>query len=493
SQDKCIHQLFEEQVERTPDAVAVVFEDRQLTYHELNCQANQLAHYLQTLGVAPEVLVGICVERSVEMVVGLLGILKAGGAYVPLDPNYPTERIAYMLEDSSVPVLLTQSKWVEKLPSSVGKLILLDSDWDVIASLGQDNPVNQTKPDHLVYVIYTSGSTGKPKGVAVTHLGINRLVNNTNYINLASSDRVAQTSNASFDAATFEIWGALLHGAQLIGVPQQIALEAEKFVALLRKYQVSVLFLTTALFNQLAALVPEAFKSLRYLLFGAETVDPTSVKKVLEHGAPEKLLHVYGPAENTTFSSWYLVENVRQGATTIPIGRPISNTQVYILDKQLQPVPIGIQGELHIGGDGLARGYLNRRELTEEKFIPNPFDKSKLNNQKSKLYKTGDLARYLPDGNIEYLGRIDHQVKIRGFRIELGEIEAVLAQHSQVREAVVIAREDIPGDKRLVAYLVPNQEKTRINDLRSFLKIKLPEYMIPAAFVLLESIPLTPI
>ncbi|NEQ74589.1 MAG: amino acid adenylation domain-containing protein [Okeania sp. SIO2C9] len=491
-QDKCIHQLFEEQVERTPDAVAVVFEDRQLTYHELNCQANQLAHYLQTLGVAPEVLVGICVERSVEMVVGLLGILKAGGAYVPLDPNYPTERIAYMLEDSSVPVLLTQSKWVEKLPSSVGKLILLDSDWDVIASLGQDNPVNQTKPDHLVYVIYTSGSTGKPKGVAVTHLGINRLVNNTNYINLASSDRVAQTSNASFDAATFEIWGALLHGAQLIGVPQQIALEAEKFVALLRKYQVSVLFLTTALFNQLAALVPEAFKSLRYLLFGAETVDPTSVKKVLEHGAPEKLLHVYGPAENTTFSSWYLVENVRQGATTIPIGRPISNTQVYILDKQLQPVPIGIQGELHIGGDGLARGYLNRRELTEEKFIPNPFDKSKLNNQKSKLYKTGDLARYLPDGNIEYLGRIDHQVKIRGFRIELGEIEAVLAQHSQVREAVVIAREDIPGDKRLVAYLTTNEEKTTIDDLRSFLKTKLPEYMIPAAFVLLESIPLTP-
>ncbi len=488
-QDKCIHQLFEEQVQLTPDAVAVVFDTERLTYRQLNNRANQLAHYLRSKGVAPEVLVGICVERSVEMLVGLLGILKAGGAYVPLDSSYPKERIAYMLEDSEVSVLLTQSSFVEKLPSNILMVVLLDTVEQSIASQTQENPVNQTKPDNLAYIIYTSGSTGKPKGVAVTHLGINRLVKNTNYIKLEPSDRVAQISNASFDAATFEIWGALVNGAQLVGIPQEVALSPEKFVTHILQKQINVVFLTTALFNQFATLIPGAFKPLKYLLFGGEAVNPTSVKKVLEHGAPEKLLHVYGPTENTTFSSWYLIEEVADNATTIPIGTPIANTQIYILDNHLQPVPIGIPGEIHLGGAGLARGYLNRPEITSQKFIPNPCGKPG-----SRLYKTGDLARYMPDGNIEYISRIDNQVKIRGFRIELCEIEAELTKYPQVKEAVAIARVDIPGDKRLVAYVVSECENADIliTNLRGFLKQKLPQYMIPNAFCVLDALPLTP-
>ena len=488
--DKSTHQLFEEQVEQTPEAVAVVFDTKQLTYRQLNNRANQLANYLRSIGVSSQDKIGICVERSIEMVVGLLAILKAGGAYVPLDPDYPKERIEYMLKDSESSIFLTQSKSFEKFSSNIGQVVLLDKLEQVIATQTQENPVNQTNPDNLAYIIYTSGSTGKPKGVAVNHSGISRLVKNTNYITFQPSDRVAQISNASFDAATFEIWGALLNGAQLVGVPREIALEPEKFVAHLQEHQIGVIFLTTALFNQFAALVPEAFKSLRYLLFGGEAVDPTSVKKILQHGKPEKLLHVYGPTENTTFSSWYLVEDVPEEATTIPIGIPISNTQIYILDSHLQPVPIGIPGEIYIGGDGLASCYLNRPEITSQKFISNPFSKE----PNSRLYKTGDLARYLRDGNIEYISRIDNQVKIRGFRIELGEIEAILTEYPQVTEAVAIAREDIPGDKRLVAYVVSGEENADIlsTKLRDFLKQKLPQYMHPNAFVVLDALPLTP-
>ena len=886
-QNKCIHQLFEEQVEQTPDAVAVVFEDEKLTYQELNERANQLARYLQNLGVKEEVLVGIFVERSVEMVIGLLGIIKAEGAYVPIAPDYPQERIDFILEDAQLSIVLTQQQFVEKLPKTQAQIVTLDADTEAISSESQQNLVNQIKPNNLAYVVYTSGSTGKPKGVTVTHVGINRLVNNTNYINLQPSDRIAQISNIAFDAATFEIWGALLHGAKLIVIPQEIALSAQKFATKLQEEKISVVLLTTALFNQFATLIPEAFKSLRYLLFGGEAVEPTSVKKVLEQGAPETLLHAYGPTENTVISSSYLVEDVPEGAKTIPIGRPIANTQIYILDQHLQPVPIGIPGEIHLGGAGLAKGYLNRPELTKQKFIPNPFsnksdspfdkteesnntfvpyphnkcihqlfeeqvektpdaiavvfeeeqltyqelneranqlarylqnlgvkeevlvgicversvemiigilgilkaggayvpfdsnspterlnfiltdaqisilitqeniqtqlpscadivicldtdwdkiaqsNSSNLNNSfkpetlayviytsgstgkpkgvliehnnvtrlfaetqpwfsfnsndvwtlfhsyafdfsvwelwgallhggclvvvpywisrspqdfyqllcqhqvtvlnqtpsafrqliqveelleteqplnlrlvifggealeinslepwfnrhgdnspqlinmygitettvhvtyrpllksdlnsnsspiglpipdlqvyildaqeqpvpigipgelhisgaglargylnrpelthtkfipnpfsnqtDSRLYKTGDLARYLPDGNVEFIGRIDNQVKIRGFRIEIGEIEAILAQYQDIREVVVIAREDSPGDKRLVAYLV-TQEEVELAQLRSFLKTKLPDYMVPSAFVFLETIPLT--
>ncbi len=485
----CIHQLFEAQVDKTPDSIAVVFEEQQLTYQELNHRANQLAHYLQGLGVGPEVLVGICVDRSLEMVVGLLGILKAGGAYVPLDPTYPKERLSFMLSDSQVQVLLTQQKFVEGFTGSAAKVVCLDTDRKSVNRQSQENPTSNVMADNLAYVIYTSGSTGTPKGVAVPHRAVNRLVCNTNYVKLVPSDRVAQASNASFDAATFEIWGSLLHGATLVGIPHDVVLSPQNFAVYIREQGISVLFLTTALFNQLASVVPQVFKDLRHLLFGGEAVDPKSVKAVFRNGAPQRLLHVYGPTESTTFSSWYLVQDIPEGATNLPIGRPISNTQIYLLDSKLQPVPIGLAGELYIGGDGLARGYLNARELTEEKFIPNPFSQE----QEARLYKTGDLARFLPDGNIEFIGRIDTQVKIRGFRIELGEIEALLSQHPDVRQAVVIAREDTPGDKRLVAYAVPNQQPDAIaSTLKRFLQEKLPNYMVPAVFVILDSLPLTP-
>ncbi|MBO1049497.1 MAG: non-ribosomal peptide synthase/polyketide synthase [Dolichospermum sp. DEX182a] len=486
--DECIHQLFAAQVEKTPDAVAVVFENQQLTYRELNQRANQLGHYLQSLGVSSGMLVGICVERSVEMVVGLLGILKAGGAYVPLDPNYPQERLSYMLADSGLLVLLTQQQLIEKLPENNARLVCLDSDWNTINLESEENFHIELTGDELAYVIYTSGSTGQPKGVAVSHQAINRLVLNTNYVQLTSDDRIAQAANASFDAATFEIWGALLHGAILVGVTQSIVLSPPKFAAYLREQQISVLFLTTALFNQLANFVPEAFNSLRYLLFGGEAVDTIWVREFLQNSSPQQLLHVYGPTENTTFSSWFLVENVPATATTIPIGRPISNTQLYILDFHHQPVPIGVPGELYIGGDGLARGYLNRPELTLEKFIPNPFS----DQPSARLYKTGDLARYLIDGNIEYISRIDNQVKIRGFRIELGEIEAVLNTHPHIQQAVVVVIEDIPSHKRIVAYVVQNERSLTSNQLREFLQQQLPEYMVPSTFVTLDTIPLTP-
>ncbi|QLE40070.1 amino acid adenylation domain-containing protein [Nostoc sp. C052] len=527
-QHLCIHQLFEAQVEKTPDSIAVVFNEEQLTYQELNHQANKVAHYLHSdsLGVGPEILVGICMERSLEMIVGLLGILKAGGAYVPLDPTYPQERLSFMLADSQVSVLLTQQKFAEEFAGSRAKGVCLDTDWESINKHSQENLASNVTAENLAYVIYTSGSTGTPKGVAVPHRAVNRLVCNTNYIQFMPGDAygcqllVAQASNTSFDAATFEIWGSLLHGARLVVIPQNVVLSPQHFATYIREQRISILFLTTALFNQLASVVPEAFKHLRHLLFGGEAVDPKSVKLILSNGAPQQLLHVYGPTESTTFACWYLVQDIPEGATNIPIGRPLSNTQIYILDSQLQPVPIGTPGELYIGGDGLARGYLNRPELTKEKFIPNPFEGAEgrgageqrgkgqtdssffspvphINRQSPipnpRLYKTGDLARFLADGNIEFIGRIDNQVKIRGFRIELGEIEALLSQHSDVQQAVVIVREDIPGDKRLVAYIVPKQKlEVSTANLKCFLQEKLPDYMIPAVFVILDSLPLTP-
>ncbi|MEH2216414.1 MAG: amino acid adenylation domain-containing protein [Nostoc sp.] len=485
----CIHELFEVQVEKTPESIAVVFKEQQLTYQELNYRANKIANYLQGLGVKPEVLVGICVERSLETIVGLLGILKAGGAYVPLDPTYPKERLSFIISDSQVQVVLTQEKFVEGLTASGAKLVCLDTNRELIHQHSQENVNSNVTPDNLAYIIYTSGSTGTPKGVAVPHQAVNRLVCNTNYVQFVPSNRVAQASKTSFDAATFEIWGSLLHGARLVIIPQNIVLSPQSFAAYIREQKISILFLTPALFNQLASIVPEAFKDLHHLLIGGDALDPNSVKAVLRNGPPKRLLNAYGPTESTTFACCYLVQDIPEGATNVPIGRPISNTQIYILDSKLQPVPVSTPGELYISGDGLARGYLNRPELTEEKFIPNPFGEI----GGRRLYKTGDLARFLPDGNIEFLGRIDNQVKIRGFRIELGEIEALLSQHSDVQQAVVIAREDIPGDKRLIAYIVPNQKlDLSVTTLKGFLQEKLPSYMVPAAFVILDSLPLTP-
>ncbi|MEH1828685.1 MAG: amino acid adenylation domain-containing protein [Nostoc sp.] len=492
-EDKCINQLFEKKVQQYPDSIAVNFANEELTYQELNTRSNKLAHHLEKIGVGTEVLVGICISQSIEMIIGLLGILKAGGAYVPLDPSYPEERLNFMLEDAQVSVLLTQENLLKHFKGFSKLIISIDKDWEIITQEKQDNPKSDLNSDNLAYIIYTSGSTGKPKGVAVPHKAVNRLVCNTNYIKLSPSDKIAQASNTSFDAATFEIWGALLNGAQLVGISKDVTISPHELALQLREKGINILFLTAALFQQIVRDVPQAFATLKYLLFGGETVDTRWINKILQSGAPKHLIHVYGPTENTTFSSYYCVEEL-PSATFLPIGIPITNTQIYILDTYLQPVPIGVTGELYLGGEGLAREYLNQTELTAKNFITHPFS----NNPKTRLYKTGDLAHYLPDGNIEFLGRVDNQVKIRGFRIELSEIEAVLSQHPAVRETVVIAGEDVPDDKYLVAYIVPNQEQIPTQDLQSFtsllrqfLKEKLPEYMMPRAYAILEYLPLT--
>ncbi len=484
----CVNELFADQVARTPEAVAVEYGEEQLTFRELNRRANQLAHYLQKLGVGPDVPVGVRMERSLDMIVAFVGIVKAGGAYLPLDLSYPESRVAFMLADAQVPVLLTQERLVDSLPENGARVVCLDTSWDVLASESQENPSNVTTPDNLIYVIYTSGSTGTPKGVSIPHRAVTRLVLKTDYVEVRPSDRIAQVSNASFDAATFEIWGAFLSGARLVGIDKELALSPKRFAAEIRNKQISVMFLTTALFNQIAKDVPDAFSTLRQLMFGGESVDPRWVREVLAKGSPKRLVHVYGPTETTTFASWHLVNAVPTHAVTIPIGRPIANTRTYILNRHLKPVPVGVKGELYIGGDGLAREYLNRAELTKEKFIADPFSSAGA----SRIYETGDIARYLADGTIEFVGRVDHQVKIRGFRIELGEIESALSENAAVQEAVVTVL-DWSGDRRLVAYFVPAGKSSPTTvELRNFLQQKLPDYMVPSAFVRLEALPLTP-
>ena len=484
----CIHQLFEAQVEQTPDAVALVFEDQQLSYHELNVRANRLAHYLQSMGTGSEVLVGLCVERSPEMAVGMLAILKAGGAYVPLDPSYPDQRLAFILSDAGVSVVLTQQHLVERWSQSSVTIVCLDTYSLVSAQQSQDNPGNSVTPEHLAYVMYTSGSTGVPKGVSVVHRGVVRLVKETNYAQLNTEEVFLQLAPIVFDASTFEIWGCLLNGGRLVIMPPQTPSLPELGQAV-GQYQVTTLWLTASLFHLMVDQQIKKLKNVRQLLAGGDVLSIPHVQRVVEQLPHLTLVNGYGPTENTTFTCCCPITQLTQVQVFVPIGRPIANTQVYLLDDQLQPVPIGVSGELYTSGDGLSRGYLNRPELTAEKFIPHPFT----HQPGTRLYKTGDRARYLRDGDIQFLGRIDTQVKIRGFRIELGEIEANLSQHPDVRQSVVIAKEDVPGSQRLVAYIVPHQgSASTISDLRSFLKEKLPEYMVPSAFVILSSLPLTP-
>ena len=482
----CIHRLFEAQVAKTPEAIALEYGEEKITYRELNARANQLAHRLGKLNAGPKTLVGVYMDRGIEMIVAFLGILKAGAAYVPLDLSYPKERLGFMIEDAAMPVLLTQTSLIAELPNSAATMVCLDSDWESISQEPRQLPPNRVAATDLAYIIYTSGSTGKPKGVAVPHRGVTRLVLNTNYIQIKPLERIAQASNASFDAATFEIWGALLNGGCVVGVSKETSLSPLDFAETLQNKRVQTLFLTTALFNQLAREVPGVFGTLDNVLFGGEAVDPKWVRAVLECEPPKRLLHVYGPTESTTFTSWHPIESVSEEASTVPIGKPISNTEIYILDENQRPVPPGIPGELYVGGDGLADGYWRRPELTAEKFVANPFK------AEERLYRTGDLARFDAEGNVEFIGRIDHQVKIRGLRIELGEIESLLARHPAVNNVIVLAREDIPGDRRLVAYLVPKGDAPKAGDLRAWLSAELPEYMVPSAFVVMKSFPLTP-
>jgi amino acid adenylation domain-containing protein/non-ribosomal peptide synthase protein (TIGR01720 family) len=484
--DATIHHLFEEQARLAPQAVAVSFEEKRLTYDELNRRGNRLARRLREVGVQPETVAAICVDRPIELVTGMLGILKAGGAYVPLDPAYPAERLLFMLEDSRAMALVTTGALAKTLPVRDMTVLALD-DWQETTDDQDDHLVNRTTAENLAYVMYTSGSTGRPKGTAISHRAVIRTVRDTNYITLGPSHTIAQTSNFCFDAATFEVWGALLNGGRLAGMPRTVTLSPDDLSVVLRSERITTIFVTTDLFNQLVRERPDVFRAVENVLVGGSAIDVKWIAACLRDGPPHRLLHVYGPTESTTFASWHLIDQVAEGASSIPIGSPLANTQLYVLDPELSPTPAGVAGEIYIGGDGIARGYLNRPVLTAEKFVPDPFS----GRRGARLYRTGDRARRGADGAIEFLGRFDYQVKIRGFRVEVGEIEAVLRAYPGVRDAVVLAREDAPGSRRLAAYVVPANGNVTVGDLRRVLETKLPDYMVPSAFVLRDALPLT--
>ena len=538
SQTQCIHHLFEQQVERTPNNIAVVFENQQLTYAELNAKANQLAHYLKQQGVGAEVLVGIYAERSLDSIIALLGILKAGGAYLPLDPALPAESLTFRLQDAKVPVLLTQQGLLKREDAATQTVVYLDADWEIIAQESEANPTSELKPDNLAdtvrltspptpllrgegspvppfparegglgglgqpsidklaYVLYTSGSTGQPKGVAIEHRQI------LNYLNailekleLPTDANFATVSTFAADLGNTAIFPALCTGGCLHIVSQERASDPEALAEYFQRHPIDCLKIVPShLATLLASSVSSSLLPRRCLVLGGEAASWDLIEKIQQSAPSCRILNHYGPTETTVGVLTYPVESKQASynSKTVPIGRAIANTQVYILDEHLQPVPIGVPGELYIGGAPLARGYLNRPELTAEKFII----VEHLSGQDAyptRVYKTGDKARYLPDGNIEFLGRVDHQVKIRGFRIELGEIEAVLGQHPGVRQTAVSLSEDESGNKQLVGYVVPNPKQApSVSDLRHFLLNKFPEYMVPSAFVMLKALPLTP-
>nr|QEO74662.1 condensation domain-containing protein [uncultured bacterium] len=483
---RCIHQLFEEQAARTPDAAAVLFEGETLSYGELNRRANRLAHHLRARGIGPDVPVALCVERSPEMVVALLGILKAGGAYVPLDAEYPLERLDFMLSDVQAPVLVTSEALAERLPAHWGQLVCLDEDSEEIERESDENPTSETTPDNLAYVTYTSGSTGLPKGVGVVHRGVVRLVKSANYVSLDTEEVILQAAPLAFDASTFEVWGSLLNGGRLALLPPGAA-SLEEIVDALSRYRVTTMWLTAGLFQLLVDERPDSLADVRQLLAGGDVLSAAHVRKALRAMRRGVLVNGYGPTESTTFACCNPIVEERLIGSNVPIGRPISNTQVYILDSGLRPVPVGVAGELYVGGDGLARGYHKRPALTAERFVPDSFS----GEPGARLYKTGDLARHVQDGHIEFLGRRDFQVKVRGFRVELEEVEAVLGKHPAVRRCVVVAREDAPGSKQLVAYAVCAEGRgLAASDMRAYLHERLPEYMIPSRLFVLDSVPL---
>lgn len=478
----CIHEWFEEQAARTPDRTALVFGEERLTYQELNRRANRLARYLRVMGVGPEVLAGICLERSVDMIVALLAVLKAGGAYVPLDPSYPPQRLRAVVEEAALPVLVTASELAGRFPCPGTRVIVLDGEAERITAAGEDNPPRTARPQNLAYAIFTSGSTGRPKGVLLQHRGLVNLVwAQTRGFGLEPDSRVLQFASFSFDASVSEIFMALATGAALYLAPRETLINGPELLRLMRAESITAITLPPSLLSVLPAV---DLPRLKILISAGEACS----WDVAGRWAPgRRFFNAYGPTEATIGPSYYEVGAIRRELATVPVGRPIANTRLYVLDRKMQPVPVGVAGELHVGGVGLARGYLGRPGLTAASFVPDPFS----GEPGARLYRTGDLARFLPDGCVECLGRIDHQVKVRGFRVEPGEIEAALERHPAVREAVVVARSDGRADPYLAAYVVPRDRRPAADELRAHLRESLPEYMTPSRFVLLEKLPLT--
>jgi amino acid adenylation domain-containing protein len=479
--------VFEEVAREHPNSIALVQDAFQLTYGELNRRANRLAYRLRGLGVKPDTLVACCFERSVEMIVAILAILKAGGAYVPLDPAYPKARLDLILQDAGKPLIVTRkSPPSSLLTEHTNKLVLLDDESESLSIPEQEqNPERVASPTSLAYVMYTSGSTGRPKGVMVEHRGILRLVRGTNYCRFGPGEKFLQFAPISFDASTFEIWGALLNGSPLVLMPSSSS-SLEDLLSTIRKHNVTTLWLTAGLFHLMVEQHPDGLRTLRQLLSGGDVLSPHHVRRFLEYAPGTTLINGYGPTENTTFTCCHIMRAGDPLPESIPIGTPVSNTRVYVLDEYMNPVSFGEIGELYAGGDGVARGYLNDEEATSAHFLPDPFSEEPF----QRIYRTGDLARWRPDGTIEFVGRVENQVKILGYRIEPAEIEAVLLRNGRVKQACVVPRVENSG-KRLAAYFVPSVSGPTPDELREFAASQLPQHMVPAFFVTLPALPLS--
>lgn len=480
-----LHELFTEQAAQRPDAEALVFGADRLTYQQLDLRSNQVARFLRRLGIQHEERIGIFMDRSANMVVSMLGILKAGGTYVPIDPDYPAERLKFIADDTQVRCVFTE-KTVHAKFRGTAPLVYLDAPDSAVFTCSSQPVPNISGPGSIAVAIYTSGSTGKPKAACLPHRGAIRTVRNTNIVNATARDRISQVASPSFDAAILEIWGALTNGGALIGVRKEVLLDPAALTELVRAERITILFVNTTYLHQIGRTTPEVFKGIRKVLFGGEAAEPGPIRNILRHVPPGVLVNLYGPAENSVASSCYEIHSVAEDATTISIGRPVTNSRMYILDRQMHLVPIGVQGEIYVGGDGLARGYWNRPELTAQKFVRNPFS----DDPEAMLYRTGDLGRIRENGEFEFLGRIDDQIKIRGHRIEVAEVREAILSHTSVKEVALLVREDEPGDRRLVAYITLAGPLTSPEEsVRAHAKTKLPAYMVPAAFVILDALP----